>query len=66
MQTDIEKIIVEAVGEDRKILNKIDSEDDRYWKRNRNNDIGYNQALSDLRTKAPEIAKKIVELLGNK
>jgi hypothetical protein len=30
------------------ILDKIDSEDDKYWKRNRNNDIGYNQAIKDV------------------
>jgi hypothetical protein len=66
MQTEIEKIIFEAVKDYPRlygydlIVAKSPDVDLQAYK------IGYNKAIYDIQTKAPEIAKKIVELLGNK
>jgi len=53
MKEQIIKIIEQGIGEDKnESTNHI---------RNRNENNGYNQALADLRAKAPEIAQEILD-----
>lgn len=53
------KMIVEMVeSEKRTILDKIDAEDNKYWKANRNNDIGFNKALDTISSKLKELIKE--------
>jgi len=52
--------LVEKLEEMKKvILNKIDSEDDKFWKRNRNHDIGYNLAIDHDISHLKEIRKQL-------
>jgi len=65
MNKQLEQKIIELIGEDKIILDRIDAEDNPYWKRDRNHDIGYNKAKAEMRAKAPELAKSIIDMMLN-